>query len=47
MKCTKFYLKATTYIKHKINNFDYKYFNAWTLAYTEFIKLATLQKKQW
>ena len=39
-------LKSTTFIKHKIHNFYYQYFYAQALAYKEFIKLATLIKKQ-
>ena len=42
-----FYLKATTFIKHKIHNFDCQYFYEKTLPYKEFLKLATLSKKQW
>ena len=34
-------------MKQKILNFDYQYFYALTLAYKEFLKLATLSKKQW
>ena len=29
------FFKATTFIKHKIHNFDFKSFYAYTLAYKE------------
>ena len=35
------------FVKQKIHNFDCQYFYAQTLAYKEFLKLATLSKKQW
>ena len=41
------FFKATTFIKHKIHNFDFKSLYAYTLAYKEFLKLGTLSKKQW
>ena len=41
------FFKATTFIKHKIHNFDFQSFNAYKLAYKEFLKLGTLSKKQW
>ena len=34
-------------MKHKIHNFNYQYFYAYALAYKEFLKMATLEKKQW
>ena len=41
------FLKANTFIKHKIHSFDFLSFYAYTLAYKEFLKLGTLSKKQW